>query len=139
LVAGISTGARGAVLLGANCPQIFAAIASLSGDFDQTKMAGEPIYTGYYGAYEKNKERWTNTDNPMRMINTWTVPCFLAHGMRDKISPASQTVMFHNELKKIKPSVKQQTFFPSTNGHDYIFWSLCTNPVLKFFAKASGH
>ncbi|MFI5203720.1 MAG: prolyl oligopeptidase family serine peptidase [Flavobacteriales bacterium] len=136
-IAGISTGGRGAVLVGSDRPAIFRALASLSGDFDQTKMQGEPIYTGYYGPYNKFKNRWINEDNPMRMIATWTVPCFLAHGIKDKVSPASQTTMFHKELKKAKPLVQQQTFFPAANGHDYIFWSLCTNPMLSFFYHVS--
>jgi hypothetical protein len=136
-VAGISTGGRGAVLLGADRPAIFRALASLSGDFDQTKMAGEPIYTGYYGPYNKFKDRWTNEDNPMQMIDAWSVPCFLAHGIIDKVSPSTQTIMFSKTLNNRKSKVKQQTFFPSDNGHDYIFWSKCTNPMLSFFYTLS--
>ena len=136
-VTGISTGGRGAVLLGADRPEIFRALASLSGDFDQTKMAGEPIYTGYYGPYQKFKSRWTNEDNPMQMISTWTIPCFLAHGKIDKVSPFQQTSVFSQTLKKKRPKIQQAVFFPAANGHDYVFWSLCTAPMLSFFYRVS--
>jgi pimeloyl-ACP methyl ester carboxylesterase len=136
-VAGISTGGRGAVLLGADRPEIFRALASLSGDFDQTKMAGEPIYTGYYGNYSSFSARWKNEDNPMQMVKKWTVPCFLAHGEIDKVSPVEQTKMFSKALYSNKPNVIQEIFIPSKNGHDYVFWSACTKPILQFFYRVA--
>lgn len=132
-VAGISTGGRGAALFALELPQIFKAAACLSADFDQTKIAGEPINTGYYGSYEKFKERWEGKDNIYYRACEFTVPLYLAHGSRDKVCPDSQTKLFYKKLKSCNKNLPHQLIIGENYGHDYVFWQKQSEKIIRFF------
>ena len=58
---GISTGARGVALIALHTDSVFKGGAALSGDYDQTQMKNDNLMNGFYGSFEKFKERWTGT------------------------------------------------------------------------------
>jgi S-formylglutathione hydrolase FrmB len=131
-VIGLSTGARGAVLVAMDCPGMFAGVAALSGDYDQTKMTGDNLCKGYYGAFVKFKSRWRQVDNPTTRIKELTIPIYLGHGMSDKVVPVSQTIQFYKELRKQCPLLKAKLSTP-TNNHDYQYWASEVDSILRFF------
>ncbi|MDR2009671.1 MAG: prolyl oligopeptidase family serine peptidase [Bacteroidales bacterium] len=131
-VAGISTGARGATLLTYHMPEIFKGVASLSGDFDITKMPDEYLYYSYLGYYKDFTERWKKECFAYDCKN-YKVPTYIGHGKADNISPPDQSIMMYDSLKKIQPDLKVTVHFPEHEKHDYIYWESETDNILNFF------
>lgn len=134
-VLGLSTGARGAALLTVDLPQIFKATACLSGDYDQTQLPTEKIYTLYYGAYKLYTQTWKTDDNLHALVAQWKTPVYLAHGVLDKVCPASQTTRFYQLLTKTHPQLEVAYHLVNNQQHDYTFWGSQTNGVLAFFGR----
>lgn len=132
-VLGLSTGARGAVLIALDNPGLFRAVGALSGDYDQTAMPKDRLMTAVYGSIEKFPERWKK-DNPVQMAKKWNTPIYLAHGTNDKVVPADQTKLFYTLLRKLHVALEIQLNMPEA-GHDYAFWGSETKNVLDFFNK----
>lgn len=132
-VLGLSTGARGAALLSVDLPLVFKATACLSGDYDQSQLPSEKIYTLYYGSFNLYKQIWQTDDNLHALVKQWKTPVYLAHGALDKICPVSQTIQFHDLLLKTHPQLKMQYHIAKNQLHDYAFWASQTIPVLHFF------
>ena len=102
-VAGISTGGRGATLLAYYMPNIFKAVASLSGDFDITTMTDEYIYYSFLGYYNDFPERWKKECFAYDCEN-FKVPIYIAHGDADRVSPvekAKQCMIQLNYINQI--------------------------------------
>ena len=131
-VMGLSTGGRGAVLVALYNKKIFKAAASLSGDFDQTRMPQDKLMTAVYGPYQQYKERWETLDNPYYMIPQWDIPLYLGHGTNDTVVPFSQTKIFYEALKKAKPTLNV-VFHSCACAHDFAYWDSEVAPVLEFF------
>lgn len=134
-VLGLSTGGRGAALLGLDLPDVFKAAACLSGDFDHYQLPFEKIYHNYYGKFSVHKNRWKTDDNLHAMIKGWKIPVYLAHGKLDKVCPVSQTINFHSLLKKTYPQLDVKLAIVEKAQHDYAFWGSQSVPVLAFFDK----
>lgn len=132
-IAGISTGARGATLIAMDLPQLFKGCASLSGDFDQSKLSTDAIYIGYYGLYSRFKERWANVDNIYNSIEKLQTPIYLAHGKKDVTCPVSQTIVFYQRLIEVNPTLKVVYAIDENGEHNYAFWEKQSDPLLKFF------
>lgn len=136
-VMGLSTGARGAVLLALDLPEIFSACGALSGDFDQTRYTKDKLYNGYYGSFEANKQRWLNNDNAITSIQQLTVPIYIAHGQKDKIVPIDYSQQLFIALQEAGNEESILNVNP-TAGHTYTFWNSEVDAVLTFFEKNSG-
>lgn len=134
-VAGISTGGRGAALFALEHPEIFKGAACLSADFDQSKIAGEPINTGYYGSFEKFPERWKGRDNIFLRANEFRVPLLLIHGKLDKMCPPSQSEEFFRELKRLHPDLHAELIIAPKGQHNYQLWSAYSDRILRFFSS----
>ncbi len=133
-VVGLSTGARGVVLV-SNRSQIFSGAGALSGDYDQTTMRTDNLCRGIYGEYDKFKERWEKIDNPTQQIPQMQTPIYLGHGRADKIVPFEQTQNFYNNIKKLRPDLKV-IFHPSdTCGHNFYYWNSEVDAMLNFFQQ----
>ena len=133
-VIGLSTGARGAVLLAMDLPEIFSACGALSGDFDQTRYTKDNLYNGYYGPYLDFTDRWTNQDNAVTSISKLTVPVYLAHGDKDEIVPIENYNQLFIALQESRNEASVLNVNP-TAGHDYDFWNSEVDAVLEFFKK----
>lgn len=132
LVAGISTGARGATLLAYYHPEIFKGAASLSGDFDITAMQDEFLYYAFFGQYSDFPERWRNECFAYDCQN-YKVPLYIGHGESDNVSPVIQSKAMYDSIKKYQPELKLIGNFPSAAGHNYDYWESETDNVLDFF------
>lgn len=132
LVAGISTGARGATLLAYYMPDIFKGAASLSGDFDITAMQDEYLYYSFLGQYSDFPDRWQKECFAYDCKN-YTVPTYIGHGKADKVSPYTQSKAMYDSIKKYHPEIKLIGNFPEYYGHNYDFWESETDAILDFF------
>ena len=134
---GISTGARGVALVTLHTDDLFIAGAALSGDYDQTLMKSDNLMKGFYGSYEKFKERWEGDENPLLSAKKIKVPLYLGHGEKDLVVPVNQSKQFYKKLKEINPDTKSELSISKASGHNYTFWDSQTEAVLKFFALIS--
>jgi esterase/lipase len=133
-ILGISTGGRGAALIALDNSDIFSAVASLSGDFDQTKMPKDQIMISYYGNYENNEKRWQEVDNVLYRIKDWKLPIYLGHGAKDPVVPVQQSDIFYKALiQNIDSSIV--VYNRPEMSHDYQYWKTESQAVLKFFSR----
>lgn len=133
-VMGLSTGARGAVLLAMDLPEIFSACGAISGDFDQTRYTKDKLYNGYYGPYSEFPDRWIGNDNAISSITKLIVPVYLAHGREDKIVPIDYSQQLFLALQEIGNEASVLNVNP-TAGHTYEFWDSEVDAVLEYFSK----
>ncbi|MCJ8291689.1 MAG: prolyl oligopeptidase family serine peptidase [Crocinitomicaceae bacterium] len=134
---GLSTGARGAVLLALDLPLLFNACGALSGDFDQTRYTKDKLYNGFYGSFTKFTDRWLENDNAVTSIQQLTVPIYLGHGENDRIVPIEYSKQLFGELQKMGNTRSELKINP-TAGHTYSFWNSEVDSVLAFFEKNSS-
>lgn len=132
LVAGISTGARGATLLAYYKPDIFKAAASLSGDFDIMKMQDEFLYKAFFGNYSEFADRW-GKECFANHCNNYKVPTYIGHGEADKVSPVQQSKMMYDSIAKNNPNLLIRGNFPPGAEHNYNYWESETDAILDFF------
>ena len=110
-IVGVSTGARGALLLAAKYPDSFGLAVGLSGDYDQTSMPKDRLVTSVYGKYKDNPQRWKNDDNVITFAkNLKNIPVYLSHGGSDYVVPRGQSLILALKLKMLRRA----------NGGDYI-------------------
>ena len=131
-IIGNSTGGRGAILIAIKTGSLFIGGASLSGDFDQTKMIKDNLMKGVYGEYFKFKSRWEAIDNPMEQRNHLKTSFYFAHGTKDKVVPYAQTKMLYDSLIKLKPHLSFILKSPPM-GHNFKFWNSQLDSIFIFF------
>jgi S-formylglutathione hydrolase FrmB len=132
MIAGISTGARGATLLAYYMPEVFKAAASLSGDFDITSMQEEYLYYSFLGQYSDFPDRWKKECFAYDCKN-YIVPTYIGHGQADNVSPCIQSQAMYDSIKKYHPDLKMVGNFPEYAGHNYDYWDSETDKILDFF------
>jgi S-formylglutathione hydrolase FrmB len=136
---GISTGARGALLLAAQHQKIFGAAAGLSGDYDSVSIKNDRLLMSVYGPYDGNPDRWENEVNILKLAeNLKKTPVFLGHGTRDAVVPPPQTKMLADRLKELaveKGGYELMVDQEKSNGsgHDWTYWGRLIPDVLTFF------
>ncbi|MBN1496582.1 MAG: prolyl oligopeptidase family serine peptidase [Spirochaetes bacterium] len=136
---GISTGARGALMLAARHPKMFGAAAGLSGDYDSSSMKNDRILTQVFGAYEEHRERWEEEANVLkRAAALKKTPVYLGHGGRDRVVPPMQTDLLAGCLRRLaeesggdEPVVEEA--MSAAAGHDWGYWAAMVPEVLAFF------
>lgn len=152
---GLSTGARGAVILGLEHPDCFKGVAGLSGDYNPLLDKNDGLMINCLGKYEKNAFRWIGTNNISLRANEFRTNIFLAHGTNDQIVPFNQTKDLLDKLLKIdlwmkfNPKYSNEGVFIGNYGlnkshkirfvsiknanHDYQFWNKSGLMALDFF------
>lgn len=131
-ILGISTGARGAMLL-AEESKLFNGIAGLSGDYDQTTDIHDKLITSWYGPYQKFPDRWKNCDNPLNAAKKITIPVYLAHGNKDKVVNCQHSLLLYKKLQQEKRQV--EFIQEEEEGHDFRFWNKHIPLAMEFFSK----
>ncbi len=136
---GISTGARGAILLAARHKKIFGAAAGLSGDYDSESLKNDRLLVSVYGHYETNTERWEEEVNIIRLAeNLKKTPVFLGHGTRDAVVPPPQTRMLADRLMQLAADKGGYELVVDKEksdgaGHDWKYWGSLVPEVFAFF------
>ncbi len=141
---GISTGARGAVLLAAQHKKLFGAAAGLSGDYDSESIKNDRLLISVYGYYESNRERWEEEVNIIKLAeNLKKTPVFLGHGTNDAVVPPPQTKMLADRLMQLAADrggyeVVVDSVKSKGAGHDWKYWGSLVPEVFAFFDKELG-
>ncbi len=132
---GISTGARGVVMLAIQNARLFKAGAALSGDYDPLQMPNDNLLKGYLGEYNLHADLWKTTYNLVYQANNINIPLFLAHGKDDKVVNPEQSALLFKALMKSNEKAKHQFNLVEKSGHDYVFWQSQYKAVFDFFTK----
>lgn len=154
---GLSTGARGAVILGLEHAEYFKGVAGLSGDYNPLLDKNDGLMVNCLGKYEKNAFRWSGTNNISLRAKEFKTNIFLAHGTKDQIVPFNQTINLLEKLLNIdflltshpkysnegvfignytldNSKSKKIRFVSVKNAnHDYQFWNKSGLMALDFF------
>ena len=133
-IVGLSTGARGAVLVALSYQHKFDAIAALSGDYNQVKMPADKLMTKVYGPFSIFKERWMSYDNPYYRAYQWRLPLYLGHGKPDKVISVSQSVDYYKKLKELHPETDIRLHL-ADQGHNYEYWNSELGAIFDFFEE----
>lgn len=132
---GLSTGARGVIMIASRNPALFFAIAALSGDFDQTITPNDNLMRLTYGEYKDFKDRWQTVDNPIYNIkqNGWQSHLYLGHGKEDTIVSIQHSNHFYEFLKNFNTKAKIKYNICDTCKHDFFYWNLELKSIFNFF------
>lgn len=132
-ILGLSTGARGVLLITIDLPDLFRAAAALSGDYDQTLIPQDGVMRGYYGEFKHFPERWKTHDNVIFLLKKYNTPLYIGHGKQDKIIPYQQSEILFQHIQKIAPDLKLIFNLKPNAGHDYTYWDSEVDSILQFF------
>ncbi len=146
-VMGLSTGARGALLLALEHPEAFKGCAGLSGDYNPLLMKSDNLMINCMGKYDDVPWRWGGTNNIVMRVDSLRVPMYLAHGFNDGIvswkqtesllyginhSKACQERLVMHSKSHSKASFVRSEIVRSA-GHDYVFWNQAGLKALDYF------
>ncbi|MCE2877016.1 MAG: hypothetical protein LW772_05020, partial [Bacteroidetes bacterium] len=146
-VMGLSTGARGALLLALEHPEAFVGCAGLSGDYNPLLMKNDNLMINCLGKYDDVPWRWQGTNNIEMRVDALRIPVYLAHGTDDKVVPWQQTESLFKEMESSvnfqqRASTFQKTYddvgfvrtlFVKGAGHNYSFWNEAGLKALDYF------
>lgn len=131
-VMGLSTGGRGAFIIAQENSGIFSGGASLSGDYDQSAFPGDNLYRGFFGT---NPAGWSEDENPMSFVKSWSVPMYFAHGESDSVVSVKHQLILE-EIKKEHNNAPGWIFrIEEDAGHDYHFWGQQVESIINFFLR----
>lgn len=130
---GLSTGARGVLLLTLDLPSLFRGAAALSGDYDQTLIPHDGVMNGFYGPFKQFPDRWKYHDNVIYLMKFYQTPLYIGHGKLDKIIPYQQSEILFQHIKKIAPDLNVIYHLDEKAKHDYTYWDSEVNAILAFF------
>lgn len=131
-VLGISTGARGAALLGLEHGSDIKAVGCLSGDYAPNFDTTDLLFKNTLGPYGKYPYRWkTGSNNILQNISNWTIPVYMAHGLQDKMVSVQHSIAFKDSLV-FRPVIKAK-FEIGPGQHNYQFWNDHGLKGLAFF------
>ena len=133
-VVGLSTGARGALLVAMDSPGIFSGVVCLSGDYDQSAFPNDNLYKGYFGSRNLFSERWEGHENPLARIEEFKTPLYLGHGDMDKIVPVKHSELLYNAIQK-NGEFRVEYTISQKSGHDYAYWGSEVDSILQFFQE----
>jgi dienelactone hydrolase len=139
-VLGASAGARGAILLAEEMPNLFVAAAALSGDYNPSEMQGDNIYRGFLGDYDLFPSRWETAENVLEGSSQIKAAIYLGHGKADELVPYAQTERLHRLLKSQNPRLNLTLHIAPDRGNDFAYWGSEVGNILDFFEsiQASG-
>jgi len=132
-IVGLSTGARGAAIIALEKPELFAAVAALSGDYEQSKIPKDRVHIGYMGTYKQFPKRWAEEESVVFQIKKWKTPIYIGHGKLDKICPYQQSKILYEALRKHHPNLPIKLSLPAQYAHDYRYWDYEVDNILEFF------
>ncbi len=133
-VVGLSTGARGALLVALDQPDAIHAAVCLSGDYDQAQFPSDNLYRGFFGSKDRFPDRWEGEENPMNRLKLLKASLYLSHGTTDKIVPIQHSRILKEKLDELEIPVTYNEV--SGAGHDYTFWNSEVIPIFNFLEKA---
>jgi enterochelin esterase-like enzyme len=128
---GLSTGARGTLLIAVVLQDKINAIALLSGDFDQTLNTSDNLMKAAFGPFEKYPKRWQEEENPIFSLQQLKASTYIYHSKADKIVPFEHSKQLNARLIQLKK--ENLLDVESNQNHDFEAWNSKTNNILDFF------
>jgi len=146
-VMGLSTGARGALLLALEHPEAFKGCAGLSGDYNPLLMKNDNLMINCLGKYDVVPWRWSGTNNIVKRVDSLKVPVYLAHGAKDIVVSSKQTESLIWSIHQSTSCRDKMAVFAKSHGkvgfvrslifrdgiHDYVFWNMAGLSALTYF------
>jgi hypothetical protein len=137
-VVGVGAGARGALRLVEELPDLFVAAACMSGDYNPSLTPNDNLYRGFFGDYAEHEERWREEENLCKGIQRIRTPLFLSHGIADDFIPSTQTEFLYNVLHEEHPSLNVQLRLNPEKGYGFAFWNSEMSEVFRFFESTQA-
>lgn len=128
-VAGVSTGARGA-LVTAQQLSAFRSVGYISGDWDIIKDNGT-LYKMSLGPQERFRARWEANDTSRKADRLKDRRVFIAHAADDRVTPAWQTEQMHRDLTRLGTVCRFR--IAPRGGHEWAYWDSCLPELFAFF------
>jgi predicted esterase len=119
---GLSTGARGAVLMGMEHQNEVGAVLALSGDYFPNFDRKDNLMINSMGPYSRFKTRWENGSNDVRNLDGMPAFVYLAHGMRDPWVNPEHTLRLKKRFNEVQTTETLEVRV-SLGVHDYTFWN----------------
>ena len=122
ILMGLSTGARGAVLMGMEHQNEVGGVIALSGDYFPNFDTTDKLMINSMGLYSQFKTRWEKGQNDVRNLDGMPDFVYLAHGLRDTWVNPEHTLRLKKRFEEIQTTeiVKVRV---SPGQHDYAFWN----------------
>lgn len=134
-VAGLSSGARGAVLVALAKPGVFQKGIAFSGDYDNSLLASDKVMVNFYGPYHRFKSRWLEEANPANHANELKTAFYFIHGTSDQVVLYKNSELFFELLKKNDHQIQHRLKLVPGKGHTYEFWDSQVDDALSFLQK----
>ncbi len=138
-IMGVTVGAHGAILM-ASKYDAFGAAAGISGYYDPTIMSSSNMIASVYGNYNKNKQRWENDDNNLKLAEKLAgVKVFLFHGTKNDAFTPGQSRIMAIKLKHLQKKSSSYSITYSENKGGYYGWTFWKNrlPEVMEFLDAN--
>ncbi len=119
---GLSTGARGAVLIGMEHQNEVGGVIALSGDYVPTLDTSDALMRNSMGPFYNNPKRWEEGANNVYNIDGIPDFVYIAHGLKDKVVPVQHSRCLHEHLGSVK-TTETLIFRENQGAHDYVFWN----------------
>lgn len=138
-ILGVTAGAHGALLIASHNNGLFKAVAGISGYYDPTVMPNSRMVENVYGKYEKNKLRWENEDNVLKLAeNLSGVKVYLYHGRRSDAFSVDQSRIMRIKLKMLRKSSSSYSITYNENkrgNYGWTYWKKAVPEIMSFFNK----
>ncbi len=131
-IIGLSTGARGGLILALEFPEKFESVAILSGDYDQDKFPNDNLYKGFFGTRDKFPLRYSGEENPIWKLDKLKTAVYIGHGAKDRIVLPDHSEHLYALLKESGNTNVKFHLDPKA-AHDYNYWNSELESIFEFF------
>lgn len=131
-IIGLSTGARGGLIMALDFPEKYEAVAILSGDYDQDKFPDDNLYKGFFGTKDKFPLRYSEDENPISKLDRLKAGVYIGHGAMDRIVAPDHSEHLYRLLKE-SGSTNVKFHLDSKAAHDYTYWNSELESIFEFF------
>lgn len=135
-IIGVTSGARGAILVAENYTDKIGAAAGISGYYDQSTMQTSRMVESIYGSYKKNQLRWETEDNALKLADRLKgIHVYIYHGEKNDAFNPIQSKLMAIRLKQLanKDSSYSITYREGkTGGYGWLYWKGQVEPVMDF-------
>ena len=121
ILMGLSTGARGAILLGMEHQNEVGGVIALSGDYVPVLDTADALMRNTMGPFYQSPKRWEEGANNIYNIDGLPNFVFIAHGKKDKVVPIQHSRCLNEHLGFLK-TTETLIFREEQGAHDYQFW-----------------
>lgn len=136
ILMGLSTGARGAVLIGMEHQNEVGAVIASSGDYYPNFDSKDNLMINSMGSYSKFKSRWENGANDVRNLDGMPGFIYLSHGSQDLMVNREHTLRLKKRFSEIQTTEILEVALID-GGHDYAFWNSTGLEGLRLYRRYS--